>query len=308
MSQSQSPIILTHEQQQSMMRFERTWSGMRSPHSGGAIAYAGTSGSYAEEAALCFFGTDSLCIAHKTFEDVLKSITGGGCDYGVLPIENTSTGSITAVYDLLAKYRAAIVGEISIAIRHCLLGNPGAALSDIKSVYSHEQGFAQSQAFLARYPQWLHVAYHNTAIAAKMVHESGDCRKAAIASRRAAKIHGLQILAADINSSNLNTTRFVIISQKAERRPHCNKISLMFQLPHTEGALYHLLGIFNAYHLNMTKIESRPIPDTQWRYRFFLDFIGLTNEAELPELMRQVMGATQSFYFLGNYPANPDVH
>lgn len=149
MSQSRSPIILTHEQQQSMMRFERTLSQMRSPHSGGAIAYAGTSGSYAEEAALRFFGTDSLCIAHKTFEDVFKSITGGGCDYGVLPIENTSTGSITAVYDLLAKYRAAIVGEISIAIRHCLLGNQGASLADIQSVYSHEQGFAQSQAFLS---------------------------------------------------------------------------------------------------------------------------------------------------------------
>lgn len=106
----------------------------------------------------------------------------------------------------------------------------------------------------------------------------------------------------------MNTTRFVVVSREAERRPHCNKISLMFQLPHTEGALYHLLGIFNTYHLNMTKIESRPIPGTQWRYRFFLDFIGLEDETELPELMRQVMDATQSFYFLGNYPANTIVH
>lgn len=291
----------TENQQHAMQRFRRMRSEKRAPLARGIVAYSGTVGSFAEEAAVRFFGEDSLRIAHKSFADVFKSITGGGCDYGVLPIENSSTGAINAVYDLLTHYEASIVGEVDLAVRQCLLGLPGAAVADIKTVYSHEQGFFQSQAYLAEHPDWLQIPYHNTAVAAKYVHDSGDKSKAAIASRRAAAAHGLAVLAPDINTASGNTTRFCIVAAVPEARPDCDKISIVFTLPDTPGALYHLLGIFDRHQLNMVKIESRPIPERRFEYRFFLDFTGSFDSATLDALMQEVMLATENFYFLGNY-------
>ena len=295
-------MVFTGEQQSSMARYLQMKRQMRRPRAAGLVAYSGTRGSYAEEACIRFFGENRLFIPHKSFEDVFKTITGGGADYGVVPIENSTTGAINENYDLLIRYRAAIVGEVLIPVHHCLLGVPGAKISKIQSVYSHEQGFYQSRDFLSKYPDWTLVPYHNTAVAAKMVHDAADPSKAAIASWRAAEIHHLDVLAESINGADNNTTRFIIVSRLPENRPRRNKISLRFTLADTPGALYHLLGIFDAEHLNLSKIESRPIPNNQWHYQFFLDFIGEIDEDRLDAILKRVMAHTRSFEFLGFYP------
>ncbi|MSS19412.1 prephenate dehydratase [Pseudoramibacter porci] len=295
-------MVFTGEQQSSMARYLQMKRQMRRPRAAGLVAYSGTRGSYAEEACIRFFGENRLFIPHKSFEDVFKTITGGGADYGVVPIENSTTGAINENYDLLIRYQAAIVGEVLIPVHHCLLGVPGAAISEIQSVYSHEQGFYQSRDFLSKYPNWTLVPYHNTAVAAKMVHDAADPTKAAIASQRAAEIHHLDVLAESINGADNNTTRFIVVSRLLENRPGRNKISLRFTLSDTPGALYQLLGIFDAEHLNLSKIESRPIPNNQWHYQFFLDFIGEIDEDHLDAILKRVMAHTRSFEFLGFYP------
>lgn len=296
-------LIPNENQQHALQRYSRMRDARRTPLKGGMIAYSGTIGSFAEEAAVRFFGENSIRIAHKSFEDVFKSITGGACDYGVLPIENSSTGAINAVYDLLTHYEASIVGEINLAVRQCLLALPGTKLTDIKTIYSHEQGFFQSKSFLDAHPNWLCVPYHNTAVAAKYVHDSGDKTKAAIASRRAAVSHGLDVLVPDINTANGNTTRFCIVSAVPEKRPESNKMSIIFTLPHVPGALYRVLGIFARRQLDMVKIESRPIPERHFDYRFFLDFVGDISDTDLDEIIHKVILTTNDFYFLGNYPS-----
>ncbi len=293
---------LTPAQDESLQRYKRARQSLRDPIDNPTIAYAGTAGSYAEEAAIAFFGEDRRRLAHGSFADVFKSLTGGGADYGVLPIENSSTGSIAAVYDLLSHYTCSIVGEIPIEVHHCLLALPGATLEGLTEIYSHEQGFFQSQEFLSRHPRWKCVPWSNTAVAARMVADSGNRAYGAIASARAAQIHGLTILAEDINSSDINSTRFVVVSPVPERRPGRDKISLIFRLPHRTGALYRLLGIFEAHHLNLCKIESRPLPGVNWEYLFFLDFLGAAACDDLDAVLMEVLAATEQFYFLGSYP------
>ena len=306
-------MSFTHEQEQSLMRYLETARQQRDVVVHPRVAFAGERGAYAEVAAKQFFGDAASIIPHASFEDVFKGITGGGADYGVLPIENSSTGAISAVYDLFSRYRAVIVGETAVAIRHCLMALPGASLDSVKNVYSHEQGFYQSRDYLSAHPDWQCVPYHNTAVAAHMVAKSGDLSFAAIAGKQAAKLYGLTILAENINSSDVNTTRFVILSPMPEIRPGANKISIAFTLPHTRGALYRLLGIFAEQGLNLCKIESRPLPDAPWEYRFYLDFLTEPDdnyEAESEEdaaiyidLLRQVIAGTGSFDYLGYYPS-----
>ena len=311
-------MSFSHEQEHSFLRYLETARKIRDVVNHPRVAFAGKRGAYAEVAAKQFFGDTASIIPHASFEDVFKSITGGGADYGVLPIENSSTGAIAAVYDLFARYRAVIVGETAVAIRHCLMALPDASLDTIKNVYSHEQGFYQSREYLSAHPGWQCVPYHNTAVAAHMVAKSGDLSFAAIAGRQAAELYGLNILAENINSSDVNTTRFVIISPMPEIRPGANKISIAFTLPHTRGVLYRLLGIFAEQGLNLCKIESRPLPDAPWEYRFYLDFLtdpsdaydaeNETAESEedviaYMDLLRRVIAETGSFDYLGYYPS-----
>jgi chorismate mutase/prephenate dehydratase len=295
-------MVFSNTQQASMARYLEMRGKLRAPKKAGLVAYSGIRGCYAEAAGVKYFGPDCLYIPHKGFEDVLKSVSGGGADYGVLPIENSTTGAINDVYDLLIRYRAAIVGEVLLPIRHCLLGTKDATLSTVRTVYSHEQGFYQSRDFLAKYPAWAQVPYHNTAVAAKFVADENDPEKAAIASERAAEIHGLKILVRDINAAACNTTRFIVVAKHPESRPGRDKISLRFILPDEPGALYHLLGIFEKENLNLSKIESRPIPDSRWHYQFFLDFIGDIDQARLDKIIGAVMAHTKAFAFLGFYP------
>ncbi len=265
------------------------------------IIYQGQPGAYGEEATIQYFGEECDRTPARSFEGVFIAIREGLGGYGVLPIENSSTGSINAVYDLLGKYGCYIVGETTVHVEHCLASVPGASLGSITDVYSHEQGFLQCREFLSDFPQWNHNVELNTAASAKMVARLNDPGKAAIASRRAAKIYGLDILAEGINTNNHNYTRFVVVAEKPCATEKADKISVVFTVPHTEGSLHRILSVFAANGLNLLKLESRPIPGKSWEYNFFADFTGNLHSEGMDAVVHQLIDETLSFRILGNY-------
>ncbi len=266
------------------------------------VAYQGIPGANSETALIKFFGEDTKKTNAMTFGEVLDVIESGSADYGVLPIENSSTGSISGAYDLLEKREFYIVGEVEVDIQHCLIGLKCAELRDIRNVYSHEQGYMQCKEFFKNYPKMEFQPYYNTAIAAKMIAGLGDISNAAVADRRTAKLYGLEVLADNISSIDTNITRFAIIAKKGIITPKCNKISIMFTLPHQSGALCNVLSEFSDNGLNLLKIESRPSRQGSFEYLFFVDFEGNLQNPQVTNIMAEVMGSCASFKILGNYP------
>ncbi len=263
----------------------------------------GEVGSYSEAAAIQYFGREVGKFCVDSFAGVLQSLEENKADYAVLPIENSSTGAIAAVFDLLEEYDAYIVGEINLPIHHCLLGQKGAKLSEIQRVYSHEQGILQSQDFLNELKGVKTEVCASTAQSAKRVAEGQDKTIAAIAGAQNATIYGLEILAENINSSEKNTTRFVVVSKFPEVTPDCNKISVAFTLPHESGELHRVMSCFAKGGLNLLKLESRPIPDSRFEYMFFVDYTGNLMEENVREVTQSVVAETQKFELLGNYQA-----
>ncbi|MGL4605950.1 MAG: prephenate dehydratase [Eubacteriaceae bacterium] len=266
------------------------------------VAYAGTRGSYGEEAALSYFDGSETLLPYETFEKVFQALESDAADYGVLPIENSSTGSIALVYDLLSRYHYYIIGEEEVRVRHCLLAPEGASFETITEVYSHPQGFSQSQEFLDQYPHWKCIPHYNTAIAATHVSQAKNKCYAAIASKKAGELYGLNILAENINFAQTNITRFVIISKHLKFLAKPTRVSTAFRLPHRPGSLYEIIGIFSVFSLNLCKIESRPLPDERWEYLFFVDFIGEISEKTLTNVLPIIEEKTEYFQFLGYYP------
>ena len=275
----------------------------RTPVEEPRVCYFGSEGAYSEEAAIGYFGDGVWRFYAKTFEDAFVSLKEERADYAVLPIENSSTGTIVDVMDLLEQYSYYITGEIDIPIRHCLMGVNGAKLSDIRTVYSHEQGILQSRAFLKSLEDVQCETYHSTALSARAVAERGDRSMAAIAGRRNAELYGLEILAENINSSDANTTRFVVISKFPEISAACDKVSIAFTLPHESGQLHRLLACFAQGGLNLLKLESRPIPNKRFEYMFFVDYSGNLLDGHVREVTDSVIEGTQEFKLLGNYQA-----
>lgn len=270
------------------------------------VLYQGEPGAYAEEATVRFFGEEISRAPVPKWEDVLESLYQGKADYGVLPIENSSTGSINQVYDLLAKTGAYIVGEQTVKVDHCLMAPRGATLDTIRTVYSHEQGLFQCDEYLKAHPQWRQEAMLNTAAAAKAVAGRGDVRLAAIGSKRAAALYGLDVLAEAINSNDENYTRFVVVSPVMERRPGRNKVSALFTVPHRSGTLHQIMTVFAVAGLNMMKLESRPVPGKNWEYLFFVDFTGDLTQPGMDEVLRELSESADGFRVLGNYRASED--
>lgn len=269
-----------------------------SPDFTGRVGYPGVAGSFSEQALAEFFGREGT--AYPDFEDVFGALDRGEIDYGILPIENSSTGSITKNYDLLDAYGFFIVGEHSIKINQNLVGLEGASVDTVRTVYSHAQGIEQSAKFLSEHRGWETVHFLNTAISARMVAESGDITKAAIASRRAAELYGLKILAPDIQDSRTNTTRFMIIARSLSHSGG-DKISISFTLDNESGTLYNVLRHFSQGRINMVKIESRPIPGVLWNYRFYLDFEGSLGSPQTAALLESLARETKAFRLLGAY-------
>ena len=238
------------------------------------------------------------------FEDVVTAVMDGTVRYGVLPIENSSTGGITEVYDLVRRYGASIVGEKIVKVEHCLLGLPGAKLEDITEVYSHPQGFSQCRAFFKAHPAMQQFNYFNTAKAAEMVARKKDIHKAAVAGAQAAGPYGLTILARGINTNQSNYTRFIIISRQQELAADADKITLIVSLKHQPGSLYRVLSHFARYQINMTNIESRPIPERPWEYYFHMDITGHLTDQAVQNALADLPEDTTDCKILGNYRAD----
>ncbi len=271
------------------------------PKSDPTVAYQGIPGANSETALIKFFGEDTKKTNVMTFSEVLDAVEQGDADYGILPIENSSTGSISGVYDLLEKRDFYIIGEVTVDIDHCLVGLKGAELRDIRSVYSHEQGYMQCKEFFKSYPKMEFQPYYNTAIAAKLIAGLGDTSNAAIADRRTAELYGLDILADNISSVETNVTRFIVVAKSGLVNKNCNKISIMFTLPHESGALCKVLSTFSDNGLNLVKIESRPSRTGSFEYLFFVDFEGNLQNPQISDIMAEISVSTASFRILGNY-------
>lgn len=268
------------------------------------VCYQGVPGAYSEEALIATFGPDTERVNVKEFEDVFKKLQEEDIDYGILPIENSSTGSISEVYDLMREYGYYVVGETSIKVDQNLLGVPGTSLEDIAEVYSHPQGLKQSEEFLKQHGDWKLVPFRNTAESAKLVSESGSKEKAAIASRRAAELYGLEVVEPSINYNNNNHTRFVIIGKNLEINDDANKVSIIFAAPHKAGALYGALSYFAENNLNMQRIESRPVIEKSWEYFFYIDFEGNLKDENLKKAIVEIERNSTYFKLLGNYKSH----
>ena len=265
------------------------------------VVYAGVPGAYAESAMLNYFGTEIDGFNVETFGDAMEAVHSGLADYAVLPIENSSTGSVNDVYDLLSDYDNHIVGETMVKIEHALLALPGSSLDQIRTVYSHPQGLMQCSRFLDEKRGWQQVSLQNTAASAKRVVDDGDLSQAAIASKQAAKNYGLIVLKDHLNDLDNNSTRFVVISHKKMFETDANTISICFETLHQSGSLYSVLSHFIFNGLNMTRIESRPIHGKPWLYHFFVDFTGNLKEQAVKNALHGIQSETESFRILGNY-------
>ena len=252
------------------------------------VVYQGVPGAYSYAAMINFFGKDVDNFNVPTWRECMEAVKQGNADYAVLPIENSTAGIVADIYDLLMEYKLYIVGEQIIRVDHVLLGLPDAELGDITKVCSHPQGLAQCKAFLEEHSSWKKKEVENTAGAAKMVSETGE-------------VFGLKVLAENICREKANSTRFIIVSRKPEYEEKAGKISICFELPHESGTLYNMLSHIIYNGLNMTKIESRPIPGKSWEYRFFVDFTGRLGESAVENALRGIEAEANVLRVLGNY-------
>ena len=240
----------------------------------------------------------------NTFEDAINSVLNGEASYCVVPIENSSAGIVTDIFDLLLKKDVVIVAEYDLHISHCLLGIKGASFSDIKRVYSHPQALMQCASYLKEHPEWSQISLLNTAVSAKKVKNEGRIEQAAIASELSAKLYNLDILDRGINRNSNNTTRFVVLSKEKIFSKNSNKLSLILELPHEKGMLYNILGIFVLNGLNLVKIESRPIPEKTFEYRFFIDVEANLNSENVSNVLEILSEKVPFLKILGNYCSN----
>ena len=269
------------------------------------VGFQGAKGAYGEEATYAYFrGAWSDIISHNSFEDVIEALLEGTIDYGVLPIENSSAGEVFDTYDLIKSNKLYIVGEQTIKIEHNLIGIKGTKIEDIREVYSHPQGLSQTKEFLKEHDNMIKIPYINTATACEHVAKLNDKTKAAIASRRAASIHGLEILEPNIHFNKNNSTRFIVLAKKMLITDSCDKISIVFHASHTSGSLYNILGHFTYNGLNLLKIQSRPLLEKKWEYYFFADLEGNLQDVNVLIALSKVKEACPYFKILGNYEQN----
>ena len=263
------------------------------------VVYQGAEGSYSEAAMKTFFGKDVDCFHVEAFRDAMIALEDGSAAYAVLPIENSTAGSVSQIYDLLAEFENYIVGEQIIRIEHCLMAPEGADFDTIRRVYSHPQSLMQSAKFLDAHRGWEQISMLNNAFAARKVAEERDVSQAAIASEYAAQTYGLKILKKGVNHSDSNSTRFIIVSPRKIYQENAKSVSLCLELPDEAGALYHILSHFVFNGLNMTRIESRPLEGRNWEYRFFIDFEGNLNDPAVRSALRGIREEASRMRILG---------
>ncbi len=264
------------------------------------VACQGVEGAYSQQACDKLFALPSI-LYFNTFEAVFQAVDRGMCEYGILPIENSSYGSVNEVYDLMKKYSFHIARCTRLRIRHDLLVNPGAKLEDIKEIVSHEQALGQCSEFLNGLKGVTITRCENTAKAAKMVAESGRKDIAAISSHNCAELYGLEPLKSGVQNSENNDTRFICISKKMQIFPGANRISVMTGLAHQPGSLNAMLAKFAALGLNLSKLESRPIEGTDFEFMFYFDVSASIDDPEVVRVLGDLERESAHFTFLGAY-------
>ena len=264
------------------------------------VACQGVEGAYSQIACEKVFKSPFI-MYFKNFDGVFNAIEQGMCQYGILPIENSTAGSVTKVYDLMIRHSFSIVRTFRLKIDHNLLANPGASISDIKTVYSHEQAINQCTDFLRSLAGVNVVAVENTAVASEMVAKSGQKDVAALSSRSCAELYGLNCLASSVQDKGNNRTRFICISKNLEIYPGSDKTSIMMVLPHKPGALYKVLARLYTLGINVTKLESRPIPDREFEFMFYFDLDTSIYSEEYVQLMCELDELCEEFKYLGSY-------
>lgn len=264
------------------------------------VACQGVEGAYSQQACDKLFAFPSIMYFNR-FEGVFQAVESGMCKYGILPIENSSYGTVSEVYDLMKKHKFFITRSIKLKLSHTLLSKKGVRLSDIKEIFSHQQAIGQCSEFLKSLKDVKVTVCENTAAAAKMVSESERNDVAAISSVNCAHLYGLSILSDNISDSDNNYTRFICISKDLEIYPGANRISLMMTLPHQPGSLYTTISKFSALGLNLTKLESRPILGSDFEFMFYLDMDASIYSDEVIKLLCEFENSLDTFVFLGSY-------
>ena len=265
-----------------------------------AVACQGIEGAYSQIACSKLMRSANT-LYFSSFDAVFSAIEKGLCRYGVIPLENSTAGSVNTVYDLMMRHRFSIVRSVRLKIDHSLLAKPGVKVENIKEIYSHEQAIAQCRGFLQTMPGVKVTACDNTAMAAKLVAESGRDDIAALSSRDCARLYGLDCIRENVQDRSNNYTRFICISKDLEIYPGANRTSLMVTLAHRPGTLYKLLSRFYALDINLNKLESRPIPDRDFEFMFYFDLDVPVYSPKFIQLMGELDSICESFTYLGSY-------
>ena len=266
-----------------------------------AVAFQGEPGAFSEQAAIEFFGRAVSPCPRETFDGVFTAVTEDLTRFGIVPVENSSEGSISRVYDLFLDYDVKVTGETALRIVHCLIAAPGVALGDIKKVYSHPQALGQCHTFLSHLGVEL-VPSYDTAGSVQLLRDQGSRDAAAVAGVRAAELYGMNILAHGIEDSTNNYTRFFILSKKAMSPSGRDKTSIVFSVKHEPGHLFEALKVMSDRGVNLTKIESRPTRQKPWDYNFYLDFEGHHEEPHFADALEAMSQHCVFLRVLGSYP------
>lgn len=264
------------------------------------VACQGVQGAYQQEAADRLFSMPKI-LYMKNFNGVFAAIDQGLCQYGVLPLENSTAGSVNSIYDLMSRYQFYIVRSVRLKINHCLLAKKGTGIEDIREIYSHEQALLQCEDYLKKFKDLKVTEVSNTAQAAELVAGSERSDVAAIASFECGELYGLKCLEESVQDSANNYTRFICISKNLEIYPGANKTSLLMSVAHKPGALYNVLARLYTLDINMTKLESRPMPERDFVYRFYFDIEADARSEKFIRLMNQTEQLSQDLRYLGSY-------
>lgn len=264
------------------------------------VACQGVEGAYSQLACDKLFRLANI-FYFSNFDAVFSAIEKGLCQYGVIPLENSTAGSVNAVYDLMMRHNFRIVRSIRLKVDHNLLAKPGTKLSEIREIYSHEQAISQCSRFLEGLEGVKVIPCENTAAAAKMVAESDRNDVAALSSRSCAQLYGLENVAADVQDQGNNYTRFICISKNLEIYPGADRTSLMLVISHRPGSLYKVLSRFYALGINLNKLESRPIPDRDFEFMFYFDIETPVYSPQFIQLLSELQTISEEFSYLGSY-------